>query len=537
MSAMAEGEGTPRPEDRGSPLASLSAEQHRILAYASAIGAEFDFALLASAMGMAEEPLAEQVERLVHLGFLQERPGGERFAFVEEEIRARTYRSLTESRLRILHRKIAERLEQMFPDPSPAVVEELGRHFFLGKVPDKSLRYNRQVAEAARSSGEPEVSAHHFERVLLDLSALPGDHRRERAVVAEALGDLYYATGKFTAADRAYGEALEQLGTEEPRIRAYLLLARAEVAREHLDVEAAERGALAARELFEKVPDPLGVAQTYGLLGRLEFQRGAYREALDESMRALDQLGPIRDLRFLGRLSIDIGNSFALLGPDVRAVAIEWYERAVDRLRQAEDWAELARAYHNLGVALGEARPQDGLDYLDRAREAAERGHDPRSIGRALLSGVEMRLALGQLEEAERDNEQAGRLLARLGDELGNELVTLNRGLIAERQAQWDDAAAAYTQAIEACRRFNLPADEAEAQFYLARLSFKTRDLDRARAAYRTATDLGLPQVRPNLSTAFEELGRQLEESGGSPPPPSAARTQGTGRTTDERVL
>jgi tetratricopeptide (TPR) repeat protein len=518
-------------------LEDLDAEQHRILAYASAIGPEFDFALLVAAMGIDEEMLAEQVERLVHRGILRERPGGDRFAFVEEEFRARIYRSLTESRLRVLHRKIAEVLEATHPRPSAAILSELGRHYFLGKVPAKSYEYNRQAADAARAADEPEVAASHLQRVLLDLVALGGDRRHEQAAVAEALGDLHYSIGNFPAADRSFGEALELLGGDQPRVRARLLLARAEVARENLDVETAVRGALAAQKLFGEVDDRLGVAQTYRLLGRLEFQRGAYREALDESMRALDLVGTIRDPRFLGRLSIDIGNSFALLGPDVRSVAIEWYERAIDRLREVGDWVELARAYHNLGVALGETRPQDGLEFLEKARDAGERAHDARSVGRALLSGVEMRLALGQLEEAERDNEQAGRLLARLLDDLGTEAVMQNRGLIAEKRGQWEESEQAFVAAAEMCERLHLPADRAEVEYYLARLRHKTRDLEGARTAYRTAATLGLPRARPHLAAAFEELGLQLGESPEGPsgePPAAGARPE---TTPDERGL
>ncbi len=505
-------------------MGELDADQHRILAYASAIGPEFDFGLLRAAMGIDEELLAEQVERLVHLRIFRERPGGDRFGFVEEEFRAQIYRSLTESRLRVLHRKIAEVLEQTHPHPTPEVVSELGRHYFLGKVPDKSLEYNRQAAENARAADEPEVAANHLQRVLLDLVALGGDRRREQAEVAERLGDLYYSTGNFPAADRSFGEALELLGGDQPSVRARLLLARAEVARENLDVEAAVRGSLAAQKLFEATDDRLGIAQTFRLLGRLEFQRGAYREALDESMRALDQAGAVRDPRFLGRLSIDIGNSFALLGPEVRSVAIEWYERAIDRLREAGDWVELARAYHNLGVAVGETRPQDGLEYLERAREAGERAHDARSTGRALLSGVEMRLALGQLEEASRDNEQASRLLARLSDDLGLEQVEVNRGLIAEKRGQWEEAEQAYTAAATMCERLKLPADRAEVEFYLARLRHKTRDTDGSRTAYRRAAELGLPRVRPNLAQAFEELGHQLGEPSTPGVPASVSR-------------
>ena len=525
---MAEGAAPTRSGPEGGPpsLPDLGPDSHRILAYASAVGPEFDFPLLVAAMGLDDELLAEQLERLVHAGLLVERPGGDRFGFAEEEVRARVYRSLTESRLRVLHRKIAEVLERMHPEPSPTVLAELGRHYFLGKVPAKSLEYNRKAAAVARAADDPEAAATHLKRMLLDLAALGETHRREQAEVAEALGDLYYSMGNFAAADRAFGEALERLGAEEPRVRARLLLARAEVARENLDVETAVRGTLAAQKLFEETGDRLGLAQTYRLLGRLEFQRGAYREALDETMRALDVLGNHRDLRFLGRLSIDIGNSFALLGPDVRAVAIEWYERAVDRLREAGDWAELARAYHNLGVAVGESPPQGGLEYLDLARVAGVRAHDSRTAGRALLSGVEMRLALGQLEEAERDNEQAGRLLSHLSDGLGLEQVAQNRGLIAEKRGQWEEGERAYLLASEMAERLRLPADRAEVEFHLARLRHKTRDLEGARAAYRTAAELGLPEVRPQLASAFEELGRQLAARsepgpGGEPPSPA----------------
>ncbi len=522
---MPEGPAEGLAEVAGEPrLPEITSEQHRILAYASAIGSEFDFPLLVAATGMGEETLAEQLERLVHRGVLVELPGGDRFRFAEEQFRARIYRSLTESRLRVLHRKIAEAMERISPNPPLAVVAELGRHFFLGKVPEKSRIYNRLASENARASEDPEAAAHHLQRVQVDLESLPGDRRHDLAEIDAALGELYYSIGNFSSADRYYTKALERLGADEPRIRAGLLLARAEVARENLDVEGATRQALDAQRLFEQVGDRLGSAQTYRLLGRLAFQRGAYRDALDESMRSLDSIGDARDLRLLGRLSIDIGNSFALLGPEVREEAVTWYERAIQRLGQVGDWVELSRAYHNLGVLVGETHPQDGLDYLERARELGERAHDARSTGRALLSGVEFRLALGQLEEASRDNDQAGRLLERLNDGLGLEQVEVNRGLIAEKQAQWDDAERAFGRALDMCRRYALPADEAEVEFYLARLRFKTRNLEGARRALRAAGNLGVAELRPALAGAYRELREQLDRAAAPAdpgPPPS----------------
>ncbi|MGB6500670.1 MAG: tetratricopeptide repeat protein [Thermoplasmata archaeon] len=510
------GEARTRPSADGVAPA-LTAEEHRILAYASAVGPEFDFALLVDAMGLDEEVLAEQLERLVQRGILHERPGGERFSFAEEGVRAGIYRSLTESRLRVLHRKIAEVMERREPRPTPAALSELGRHYFLGKVPEKSFEYNRRAAEIARAAGETDVAIHQLERASVDLAVLPGDHRAERLDIARTLGDLCYSISRFHAADRYYQEALGLIGGDEPRIHARLLLARAEVARESLDTAAAIQGAEEALRRFEAASDPVGTGQVYRLLGRIAFQQGSYREALDQNMRALEAFPDSVDASVIGQLSIDIGNAFAMLGEEVRPVAVEWYERAVKRLRAGPDQVDLTRALHNLGVIVGERRPEEGLEYLAEARAAAERAHDTRALGRALLSGVEMRLGLGQVEEAERDNEQAGRLLEQLGDALGLELMQTNRGRIAEKAGQWEEAASAYERAAEMARSSHIAADEAEARFCLARLRFKTRDLDGAREAFRQATELKVTELLPGLAHAYEQLRRDLET--GEPAP------------------
>lgn len=530
--------GTPPPEGGSTvSIESLSPEQHRIVAYASAIGSEFDFALLLGSMGMDEEGLAEEVERLVHRGVFVERAGGERFAFAEEELRARVYRSLTESRLRVLHRKIGEVLERMHPDPTLPVLAELGRHYFLGKVPAKSYEYNRRAAEAARAAGEPEVAAHHLERVLLDLASLPEDRRSERAAVAAALGDLYYSLGNLRSADLRFTEALERLGTGSPQARARLLLSRAEVARENLDFDTAVTRGAEAQRLFEEVHDRLGGAQTHRLLARIAFRRGAYRDSLEECLRAFDLMAAIDDPRFLGSLSIDTGNAFAELGSEVRDVAILWYERAVEQLLRTDDRVELSRAYLNLGVTVGETRPQDGLEYLEKAQDTAERAHDSRGTARALVASAELRLALGQIEDAERDNEQVSRLLEHTADELGRGWVESNRGMIAERRGLWEEAERAFEAAVEICRRFELPADEAEAAFRLARLRYKTRDLEGARRAYAIASDLGLAELRPHHAAQFRELAEQLGLAAPVSPHEAAPVRTGPMESRDERGL
>ncbi len=499
-------------------LSELTPEQHRALAYASAIGREFNFGLLVQAMAAEEESLAEDLERLVQSGILRERPGGEWFSFVQDELRARIYQELTASRLRVLHRKIAEALERGYPQPTAEVVGELGRHYFLGKVPEKSVLFNRRAAETAQANEEPEEAAHYLERARVDLKAIPGDHALEEVELASRLGDLYYSMGDVHAADRLYEEALARTGSDL-RLRARLLVARAEVARDMLDTDGAAEKAREARELFARSGDVTGLASVHRILGRIAYHRGAYREALDEGIRALDLLQPSGDARVLGRLCIDIGNAFSMLGPEMAGEAIEWYQRAVQRLTEVGDWAELARATLNLGTVIGLTRPAEGLETLETGRQYAERAHEPRWVGWSLARGVELRLALGQIEEAAQDNEQARRLLERTDDPLGFAQVTMNEGLIAERRGAWDLAEAAFQKAADLAQKGGLRAEAAEAFYYLARLFYKIRDIPRAREAFRSAIHLDLPRLNPPLAAGFAELGRQLERANadGSP--------------------
>lgn len=522
---MVAADSAPAPEagGRGSVLDRLDSEQRRTLAYASAIGREFDFALLVAAMGGEEEALAEGVERLVHLGILRERSGGERFAFALDEVRTQIYQSLTASRLRVLHRKVAEAMERLHPETPDEILSELSRHYFLGKVPDKSYEFNRRAADVAELAGDPEEAAHHLERARIDLKTLEGDHRVGEAQLAERLGNVYYAMGDTRAADRLYREGLDLAGSRPSSTRARLLLARAEVARENREVPVAVRGGRQALEMFQSLGDLPGVASVHRLLGRIAFHSGKYVEALEEEMTALDLLQRSSDPRVLGRLCIDIGNAFSMLGPEVRDDSIVWYERAIDHLVEEGDWVEVARAHLNLGITVGEVDPAGGLEQLARAREYAERAHELRLAGWALFAGVEMHLVLGQLEAAEWENQQAGRLLERADDPLGHQQVAMNGGLIHERRGQWEEAETSYRRAIDLAVRLELFPEAAESQFHMARLLFKTRELSGARAAYEIARANDLPALKPALAKPFAELGRQLDAAEVVPEVPASS--------------
>lgn len=489
----------------------------RILAYAAAIGRDFDFPLLVEALEADEERTIERIELLIERGLLRERAGGDRFGFVRDEDRGRVYRALSPSRLRVVHRRIAEAMERREPTPDPDGIAELGRHYFLGRVPAKSLEYNRRAAAAALAAGRPEVAAHHLERALLDVRQLPGEHRGAEGELAAELGGLYQDLGERRSAERLLREAQRVLADSDPRQLARVHLALAQLAHQAEDPAAALAGAREAHQAFSRSGDVAGVASVHRLLGRIAFRKGAYREALDEAMRGIDMLGTAGDPTLVGRLMIDIGDAFRHLGPEVTDEAGEWYRRAIDRLRSAGAPAVASLAYRRLAELEGLRSPRRALELLDPAREAADRAHDTAEVSHVLLDQAGMHLALGELEEAERENRHARQLIEHADDPAGRIRVELTEGAIAERRGQWEEAERVFSAAIGEAERLKLTTEGAEAQFALARLLYKTRDLSRARAAFDQAAAAGLTRLRPLLGEAFAELGRQLAASDSAP--------------------
>jgi len=418
--------------------------------YASALGTEFDFRVLREATGKPEEELAEELESLVHQGILRERLPPGRYRFARERFRAGLYGGLTESRARVIHTNVARALERLYPQgPPPQLLGEFGRHAFLAKLHEASLRYNREAGRQARRLFALESAAHHYERARMDLRALPGSRGEEEGQLLLEMGEVYVALGEEPRADRLFVEGLERTPASAWLVRAYLLLARAEVTRGSGPPELFPDLCREALSLFEEEGDRPGQARVHRLLGRYASARGDHRTALAEGELAVRLLDPERDRREYARASVDLGNALALkpLGSGTLE-AIACFRRALGILEELEDFRELARACNNIGVTLGGQDPALGLSYLALARDFAERSKDRRMRGWALFNGVEFQLKLSRLDDAVRDNEEARALLEPYGDRLVQRQIDMNRGMLALRQGHFSEAETAFRDAL-----------------------------------------------------------------------------------------
>jgi DNA-binding SARP family transcriptional activator len=162
-------------------LERLSERARQLAAVAAVIGREFDFALVQHAAGLAAPEAAEGMEELVRRRVLH--GVGEHFDFTHDRIREVAYSNLLSPYRRLLHRRVAEALEELHADTLEPHYAALGVHYREGEVWTKALLYLRQAGVRAIARGAHREAVACLEPGVEILKHLPESQDTLRAAI------------------------------------------------------------------------------------------------------------------------------------------------------------------------------------------------------------------------------------------------------------------------------------------------------------------------------------------------------------------
>jgi tetratricopeptide (TPR) repeat protein len=278
-------------------LSALPPEAQETLALAAIIGRVAPVELLRRALKGIGDALAASLEAACRARLLEEvRSPVPAYRFTHDLIRETVFASLSQARQALLHRAVADTLEQLPLPERTRFLAPLADHLMKAGEPARALPYvllAGDQAEAVYAHGEAE---RHF-RLAARLAADLGDRTRE-AEAFEKLGGVIHLLGRHgEAADgwqgalRDYQDLRDPLG--ELRALAGLLLSQAEVGRERLDETVALSRAVLARS---KPQDAAGVppalasalASAYSNLGWILWTSGFHADAQVELRQAVE---------------------------------------------------------------------------------------------------------------------------------------------------------------------------------------------------------------------------------------------------------
>jgi tetratricopeptide (TPR) repeat protein len=500
-------------EGRGA-TAPIGEDEERVLAVAAVVGPEVPFDLLLRASGEDEERLAEVVDVLVARGLLLERPN-ERYAFASDRVRSEHYGRLTESRRRLLHRRVGAALE-VTGTADVATIYALAHHFYLGRVDDKAVRYQRAAAGIAASAHAPRDARGHLELALESFRRLsPEDLAGETELVLE-LAEQADTAGELHDAEEMLRRQLARPGLARRVPIRLRTLTETFLARVQTNLgrwkEAEEVTArlLATSEIGD---DPPVLIALRHLRGEALFYLGRYAESLAEHDEELRLARVSNNPRAVAQGQARRAGVLRMLGRLDEALA-EGREAAA-ALARLGDLRGASFAHLFVAVLLG-SRPGPGApidEVLAEFREAtrlAEAAHDPRRVGWAQFNSADVLREAGRLEEAAEANAQARETLERIGDRFGLVQALVIGGKIALDRREYDRAEADLLDAYRIVRELKAPADEVDVVLRLAQLSVARGDVASARRRVEELERQQIVALRPDIAEEYDRLVRSI---------------------------
>ena len=185
------------------------------------IGREFTYELLKAISSLDEETLQSHLTKLVGAELLYQRglPPQARYFFKHALIQDAAYQSLLKSKRQQYHQKIAQVLEERFPETAETQPELLAHHYTEAGLREQAIVYWQRAGQRAVERSANVEAIGHFTKVLELLKALPHTPERiqQELTLQISLGVPMTATKGYAApeVEQTYARARElcqQLG-------------------------------------------------------------------------------------------------------------------------------------------------------------------------------------------------------------------------------------------------------------------------------------------------------------------------------------
>ncbi len=371
----------------------LPVAARQVLQLAAVVGRTFRYQVLADiVLGEEETPgvnvldaaLLELVRaQLIHEEARVPEPAallrGERtYTFEHQLTLEAAYGGLLHSKRRVLHQRVAETLERLYPEQVDVRLGLLAHHWEQAGEMAKAIRYRRRAGEQAASLYANMEAIEHFTRAL---ALVPGDDNETRYELLLTRERLHHRVGDRDAQTRDLDDLqalAKRLG--DARRTAKVTARRAEQAILTHHMDAALEVAEAAVELAQKAGDASLEALTYLRLAQAQTDPGgsASPEAIDNLRRALDLAQSVG----LPRLEAEILQELGMhLARDRHAEARELLHQALASYREVGDRAGEGAAIFTLalsyGVAGGHTKARAlGLEALEIHKSTGSRWYE-----------------------------------------------------------------------------------------------------------------------------------------------------------------
>jgi tetratricopeptide (TPR) repeat protein/transcriptional regulator with XRE-family HTH domain len=435
-------------------IAALPEAAQEMLGAAAVIGRVVANVLLAHVVLCPEQDLLAAVEAACRARLL-EQEGLDAYRFAHDVIREVIEADLVMARRLVLHRRIAEALEEQ---PGTPAVELLAYHYGRAGKQEEAVRYLERAGDHAWAQHANAAAEGHYRELVEWLDrmnrALDGARAREK------LGTLLTTTGRQDPALSVLEQAavtyqttddLESLG----RITAL-------IGRAHEDRGTPAQGLERLQRLAERL-EARGLSRAlvhvYYALSDVLWACGRYREGMATGDRSVEVARRIGDTR---SLAMALGpQSLAYLALGRLAEAWSAADEAVTLAEAAGDLQSLPQPLYLMSVVLlRRGDLERSMQYCERELVVVERkGESVRMVAATAQRGL-IAYVRGDWPQARKDGEQALALSRRIGTSWASPMPLTVLGLVSYGEGRLEEARGMLEECVTLAARVGQPPGE-----------------------------------------------------------------------------
>jgi predicted ATPase len=446
---------------------------------------------------VAKQPqaLAAQLAELVALGLVVAGANADDGPhFKHELLRDVIYNSLSFTRRRALHARVADAIASAYAANPDAHRVVLAQHYILAEQHRRALPHLLTAARAAQARYAHQEALSLYEQAFVILAFGERDIARDHAIAAdihEAMGDILALTGNYEPARIAYQLLLASLATHGSSVRRAAIERRMGSTYEHqgsyeqalhwLDQAEATVTAVARGD-----GDIVERARILSDKGWVYFRRGDLTEAEDLLGMALALLDLHPDYEEQARVLNRIAGVAWQRG-DI-GLAQSYVERGLKVSQKSGDLVGQAKALNNLGILLeSQGRVDEALRASLHAIAINEQIGNKRELALVANNLGWMLYNDGRYAQSEQRLLQATTNAAKIRDNYHYMRAALNLGRLLTEQERLEEAVHILTICQSIALQLGLTAEQLDIYVSLAEVALKQGDIERAIQLYQQA--------------------------------------------------
>jgi tetratricopeptide (TPR) repeat protein len=327
----------------------LSETARKLLSLASVAGRRFDVDLLLQITRQTEEQFLHLLKELIATQMVVE-VSGEHFAFRHAITRHAIYEQLLKRERKLLHRMLAETIEQVYHATLDAHLEDLAHHFMKAEVWAKAFHYAQRAGEKAQALYALRAAAQHF------TNALEAAHRMEVPTPSHlylARGQAYEILGELERARADYEQASAMASNANDGYMEWQSLMALGLLWAGRDYSQAGEWFLQAGAKASSLADPLLQAHSLNRLANWYVNTGRTAEGVQTHLEALAIFEAQQDQPGMAETLDLLGMAHGLHGDAVSAV--DYFGRAINLFRSQDNSPSLSSTLASRAVFRGPA--------------------------------------------------------------------------------------------------------------------------------------------------------------------------------------